>query len=708
MTCPVMSVSKHLGEEIRNPMAEGRRKAEIRRPDRRSGPPALARLRVSEFGFRSWFGLRISAFGLGLLLATWTLTAVSGDVAPGQRLSGREQEHKSIGVLKSNAPPAEKAMACKELAVCGTKDAVPALASLLADPELASWARIALEAIPGPAPDAALRKAMGRLQGKLLVGVINSIGVRRDGKAVRGLGKKLGDKDAEVASAAAVALGRIGGADATHILEHALARGPATALPAIAQGCILCAEQCMAQGQRAHAIRLYDAVRQAVVPRERVLEATRGAILARQADGTSLLLVQLRSPDKAFFGLGLQVARELPGLGVTDALVAELARCSPERQPLLLGAIADRKDAASWAAVLEAAKAGPASMRIVAISALERQEDASHIPVLLDAAASPENDVARAALGALTRWPGSDVDSAVLRSLPESSGKARVVLIDVSAKRQFEGALPAIVSSADSPDADVRHAAVQAIGVLGTSQEVSRLIELAEHTQNSVDRADLETALVAIASRAGSACVPELLPLTQAGEPALRISALHVLASAGGPAALKAVVAAIDDSDASVQDEAVRTLSTWPNNWPEDSGVADPMLRLARYGSKPSYQVLALRGYLQYVQGDKQLKADAKVEAVREVLALVKRPEDQRLAIATISSAPTASALEMLLALAAEPAVADDAYSAACKLAGDKDSKIAKEPRRHALQTVAEKATDTATRTKAAEALKAM
>ena len=44
------------------------------------------------------------------------------------------------------------------------------LAALLANPRLASWARIALEAIPGDEASAALREAAGRLDGRLLVG----------------------------------------------------------------------------------------------------------------------------------------------------------------------------------------------------------------------------------------------------------------------------------------------------------------------------------------------------------------------------------------------------------------------------------------------------------------------------------------------------------------------------------------------------------
>src|SRR5215471_3618313 len=75
-----------------------------------------------------------------------------------------EKERSLVAVLRSDAPPDEKAITCKRLAVYGTEAAVPALAPLLLDPELASWARIALEVIPGNAADEALRSAIPKLQ----------------------------------------------------------------------------------------------------------------------------------------------------------------------------------------------------------------------------------------------------------------------------------------------------------------------------------------------------------------------------------------------------------------------------------------------------------------------------------------------------------------------------------------------------------------
>ena len=55
----------------------------------------------------------------------------------------------------------DKAITCKNLAIYGDQEAVPSLAPLLAD-RSRSWARIALEAIPGPAADEALRRALLR------------------------------------------------------------------------------------------------------------------------------------------------------------------------------------------------------------------------------------------------------------------------------------------------------------------------------------------------------------------------------------------------------------------------------------------------------------------------------------------------------------------------------------------------------------------
>ena len=143
-------------------------------------------------------------FCIALLAALLVSLAGVSAQAARRRTHYNEKRTRADRDPSLGAPPAEKAIACKHLAIHGSKDAVPELAQLLADAELASWARIALEAIPDPAADEALRNALPKLKGLLLVGTINSIGVRHDAAAVDPLAGLLKDTDAEVASAAAV------------------------------------------------------------------------------------------------------------------------------------------------------------------------------------------------------------------------------------------------------------------------------------------------------------------------------------------------------------------------------------------------------------------------------------------------------------------------------------------------------------------------
>jgi hypothetical protein len=93
---------------------------------------------------------------------------------------------------------------------------------------------------------------------------------------------------------------------------------------------------------------------------------------------------------------------------------------------------------------------------------------------------------------------------------------------------------------------------------------------------------------------------------------------------------------------------------------------------------------------------------------VSQILPLIARPEEKRLAIAALGSLPCRGALETLTTFAADPAVAEEACSAIVNLAGRNDLKdVAKDLRQQALRTAAQKAATGATRTRAEQMLKA-
>ncbi len=596
--------------------------------------------------------MQLYRFAACVAFAAIALTAVA-------QSTSADKARQALAVLKTGAP-AEKALACKTLAVYGSADAVPALAPLLTDEQLASWARIALEVIPGAAADDALREALGKVKGRLLVGVINSIAVRRDAKALTPLLAKLGDADAEVASAAAVALGHIGGDTAVKELQGALTKSPPPVRSAAAQGCILCAEDLLAKGKAAQAVAVYDTVRKAELPKQRILEATRGAILARQADGLPLLLEALRSPDKALFGIGLSTARELPGRAVTDALVAEVGKASPERQAPLLLALADRADDSVLPALLNLARSGSKGLRLVAIDVLVRQGNLACVPVLLDAIAEGDAELAQAATTSLAGLPGDDVDRQLVARLPQVSGATRRVLLELAGKRNVAAAVPELVKASGEADPKIRATAIKALGQTAGVADLRTLTDLLAKAKGDEESEAVEAALESACTRITdkAACAAHVLACLPSSATPAKCALLRVLGAITTPDALAAVKSALASSEAAVSDTAVRVLADWP-----DSPALPALLEVYRTAKDDAHRFLALRGCVRLLELGEQAAPQA-VKTYGELLAGTQRPDDRKVLLSGLAKVADPEALKLV-----EPFVGDAQVQAEAELA---------------------------------------
>lgn len=564
-------------------------------------------------------------------------------------------EQSLIEALRSGEP-AEKAFACKQLAIYGSEDAVPELAKLLSDEQLASWSRIALEAIPGPAADAALLEAAKSLQGNLLVGTINSIGVRRYDGAVEHLSTRLNDADASVASAAAVALGRIGNAPATAALRKSLKNLPVGAEAAVAEGCILCAERLLQEGKLDEAAEIYDEVRQADVPKTRILEATRGAILARESGGVPLLVETLRSSDYDLFEIGLSTARELRGRGVGDALAAELSRATPARASLMLVALADRRETPIAPAVFEAAKQGDTLVRLAAIRLIGRLGDASSVATLLAIAADENPEIAQTAKEALAELPGSDVDAQIASRLSSAEGRALPTLIEIVGQRRID-ATQALVDALNQDDDATRLAALAALGETVKLGDLGVLIAQVENPQHEGDLAAAEQALKAACIRMPERdeCARQLADALPRMSTATKEKLLEVLGAMGGPSALKTIAAAAKSDDVELQDTSTRLLGQWMT-----TDAAPVLLDLATDPSNKKFQVRALRGYIRLAR--QFSKSDAqRAEMCRQALEAAQRIDEQKMVLQVLELYPSEETLEVAKQAAKSPTLKDEA-----------------------------------------------
>ncbi len=199
---------------------------------------------------------------------------------------GKELESRLVAALQSELSLDAQEYVCRKLAMVGTAAAVPSLAALLVKKEISHMARFALERIPAAEASQVLRDALPKVSGPVKIGVISSLGTRRDAAAVHALGGLLKDGDAAVARAAALALGIIGNSDAVNELqvalvpqgEPAVGSQGASKSATIIDALLSCAEAMLASNQLADASAIYKAFDKTSQPRLVRLAAARGLL----------------------------------------------------------------------------------------------------------------------------------------------------------------------------------------------------------------------------------------------------------------------------------------------------------------------------------------------------------------------------------------------------------------------------------------------
>lgn len=181
------------------------------------------------------------------------VVASHGDAAARKKL-----ESTLAKVLGTDIPRAAKDIVCRALKTIGTAHSVPALAKLLHDEELSHMARHALEANDSPEAVKALVGAIDKAPKKIKIGIISSLGARGFGVPVAPLAKALSDKDTDISTAGALALGAIGSADAVKALGSAKVND--TNKIAVCDAMLQCAENMLAHGKKSGAKAIYGTV----------------------------------------------------------------------------------------------------------------------------------------------------------------------------------------------------------------------------------------------------------------------------------------------------------------------------------------------------------------------------------------------------------------------------------------------------------------
>jgi len=594
-------------------------------------------------------------------LASALLVSRAGFAAATEAAGGDAKVKQLVTVLQSSASQKEKADACRELGRVGGKEAVAPLAALLKDDKLSHMARYGLEPIASPQVDAAFRQALSTLKGQPLVGVINSVGVRQDTKAIKLLANLVLSEDPEVAQGSARALGAIGTAKAAKALEAALPKATAANKLSVYEGLLRCAEKLNAAGSRRAALAIYDPLRESQGPHQVRSAGLRGSVLLRGTEGIPILLQAIRGNDFSQFDAALRTAKEMPCDQVTLALAGELPRLTPDKQQVVIQILADRGDVIALPAVTAAACAGDKTVRLAAIRALARFGNPAPSPELRQAMRDPDKDIARAAQESFAALPGREINEAVLAMISSGDSAQRLTGMELATRRRMGSALPILYKISADTDTRVRTTAFRTIGELSGPGDVPAVLQLLIQAKAPEDVEAAEQALGVVVSKSKNrdATVQQLAGAFEAAQVAQKSALLRVLTSLGGPKALALVRSAVKNQNDEVRSAAVRALSNWSS-----VDAAPDLLEIAKTAQNPSDKMVSLRGYLgMAAQGDQQSEAQ-RLTLCRQAAELVQKPEEKKMLLAALGSLSSLEAVQMILPYVGDDAVKEEAANA--------------------------------------------
>lgn len=557
---------------------------------------------------------------------------------------GRIQQ-RLLDLLQSEATSAGKQFVCQQLSVFGTEEAVPVLAAMLTDATTSDMARYALERIPGSAADGAFRKALPKARGKVKVGIINSLGQRRDGQSVATLRPLIHDNNETVAIAAVAALGRIADPQATEALAEARGKTTGKLRRLVLDSYLKSADQLIIQGEQRRARTIYQQLYVSSEPVPIRAAALRGLILADAGKAVEEIANVLRDGDPEMEPVAIGLVWEIPKAQNIAALTGELGNLSVAGQVQLLAALADRDDPACLDAALAATGSDNADVRIAAFKALATLGDDSTVSPLALAAASGSDAEREAARESLNRLRGPETNAAIVAGIPQADPKVKAELVRSAGERRISSAVETLLKTAKDQDPDVRTESIKALKFIADPDELPALIDLLIQAPDDAERQEAEKTVVAVAhkiprqDRQAKAVLDALRPVK---DTVVRGSLLQVLGKIGDSKALPTLRKSLKGRNAEIKLAAIRALSDWPTAEP----LAD-LLKVVRTSDNEIHRVLALRGHIRLTGLDSERPEAETLMLYQEAMGLASAASEKKMVLSGLGNVGTIAALEM-------------------------------------------------------------
>ncbi len=557
------------------------------------------------------------------------------------------------GILDSNAPFAARDFACRQLALIGSEAQLPILQKYVLDRALSNIVLFAWARFPQSGQvDLALRKALEKAQGPIRVAVIKTIGVRRDLGAVDVLKKIVAkDKSDSSRNAALLALAHIGGDNALQIVQQN------SQLAAYGDAMLLLADAATAE----QAAGIYETLAKPEQKADLRSAGLAGLIRLQNKKANPLLLQFIGDADINLLDAALGCIRCAKDVELMRQLMAQIPSLAPERQALVIQALADTGDKAIATDVEGWVKSENDAVRLAAVEALGKIGGASSVQILLPRAVAGAEAERRAALNSLVTLLG--VDDELIRSLDKGGldAERKIAALSALSGRATAAAVPLILQTARDENEQVRKESFKALYVLAGPKDLPSLLQLLMTCPES-SLPDAEKALMVVSKRLeyDQTFLDQLVvQLNSNRDVKVSCSLLRILSGIGNPGTLPVFRQALQDKNLQVQEAAIRGLSNWPNALP-----AEDLLLVSAKSREPLHRILAMQGYLNVIASDSAIAESTKIVKLVEAIKAAQRDQEKKLAFSHLARLGSSGVLEHVAPYLNDPAICDEAAMA--------------------------------------------
>lgn len=225
--------------------------------------------------------------------------------------------------------------------------------------------------------------------------------------------------------------------------------------------------------------------------------------------------------------------------------------------------------------------------------------------------------------------------------LPKLAPEAQVGLLGALAGRGDAAARPAVLDLLDHSQAEVRGAAIRALGALGDKSDVPRLTKLLGNTDSEKD------AVAAITRLQGAGINAALCAGMKAAAPAQHVKLLQLLVVRHAIDCVPALLDAAKDADASVRIAALEGLGQLGG--PE--GIAK-LVHLILDAKDPTAREEAEKALMLIAQRDPKVKVDQRALPLLKVMSGLSKKDQTALlsALGRIGGSPALKAIDKALA----------------------------------------------------------